>query len=75
MATARFGSYRAPARLSASLPAYSTWLDPHMQSPTLLRELMVPAPDDLLTAVPVSTHVNTPDNDDAACVAPLSETR
>ncbi len=52
--------------------AYSIWLDPGERSPRRLLDLLVPAPDDLLRAVPVSNHVNSPAHDDPACVEPLS---
>ena len=35
--------------------------------------LVAPAPDDLLEAYPVSTRVNRTQNDDAACVKPLTK--
>ncbi len=52
--------------------AYTTWLDPGEQSPQRLLDLLVPAPDDALVAVPVSDHVNSPAHDDPACVEPLA---
>ncbi len=61
---------RMPVILSPD--AYSIWLDPGEQSPQKLLELLVPAPDDTLRAVPVSTRVNSPGNDDPACVEPLA---
>ena len=36
-----------------------------------LRALLVPAPDDLLEAIPVSSRVNSAVHDDPACVEPL----
>ncbi len=52
--------------------AYSIWLDPGEESPQRLLDLLVPAPDDTLTAVPVSNRVNSPAHDDPACVEPLA---
>jgi putative SOS response-associated peptidase YedK len=52
--------------------AYLTWLDPAEQSSQRLLELLVPAPDDSLTAYPISTRVNRTQNDDPACVEPLA---
>ncbi len=52
--------------------AYSIWLDPGEQSPQRLLDLLVPAPDDALRAVPVSDRVNSPAHDDPACVEPLA---
>lgn len=34
-------------------------------------ELLQPAPDDFLIAVPVSPRVNNPRNNDAECVTPM----
>jgi putative SOS response-associated peptidase YedK len=52
--------------------AYTLWLDPAVQSPEPLSDLLVPAPDDRLTAYPVSNRVNSPAHDDAGCVEPLA---
>ena len=52
--------------------AYATWLDPAEQSSQRLLELLVPAPDDTLTAYPISTRVNRTVHDDPACVEPLA---
>ncbi len=51
--------------------AYKTWLNPD-ESSDALKELLHPAPEGRLTAFPISTHVNNPDNDDAACIKPLA---
>ena len=45
-------------------------LDP---DPRRLVRLLAPAPDDLLDLRRVSSHVNTPKNDDPACIAPATE--
>ena len=52
--------------------AYSTWLDPGEPSPQRLLDLLVPAPENVLRAVPVSDRVNSPAHDDPACVEPLA---
>ncbi len=52
--------------------AYSIWLDPGEQSPQRLLDLLVPAPENALAAVPVSDRVNSPAHDDPACVEPLA---
>ncbi len=61
---------RMPVILDSA--AYPTWLDPAEQSSQRLLELLVPAPDDSLTAYPISTRVNRTENDDPACVEPLA---
>jgi putative SOS response-associated peptidase YedK len=60
---------RMPVILDAA--AYQLWLDPGVQSAEPLAPLMVPAPDDRLTAYPVSSRVNSPAHDDAECIEPL----
>ncbi len=50
--------------------SYASWLDPEVTSPG--RDLLAPAPDDLLTAYPVSRRVNRTENDDQTCVEPLA---
>ena len=60
---------RMPVILDAA--AHALWLDPQVQSPEPLAELMVPAPDSFLTAYPVSSRVNSPAHDDAECIEPL----
>jgi putative SOS response-associated peptidase YedK len=49
---------------------YGAWLDPKNDQP---QALLLPAPDALMQAIPVSTRVNTVRNDDADCIAPLAE--
>jgi putative SOS response-associated peptidase YedK len=46
------------------------WLDPEAANG---RELLKPCPAEWLEAVPVSPRVNSPDNDDRACITPLVE--
>jgi putative SOS response-associated peptidase YedK len=44
--------------------------------PAAIADLLKPAPDDFLIAVPVSTRVNNPRNNDPECVARMgSEVR
>ena len=44
------------------------WLDQQVQSPDDLQPLLHPAPEDWLTAAPVSKTVNTPRNDVPECI-------
>ena len=44
------------------------WLDPDITDSTTLLSLLYPCPDEYLTAVPVSTIVNNPRNDQPKCV-------
>ena len=62
---------RMPVILDPS--SYPLWLEPDLESREPLAELMRPAPDEKMTAYPVSTRVNSPNNDDEACVRPLAE--
>lgn len=54
---------------------YQAWLDPDYQDNAVLTAMLKPCPSRWINAYPVSTHVNKPQNDDEACIAPLSETR
>jgi putative SOS response-associated peptidase YedK len=49
---------------------FERWLDPEAANG---RELLKPCPAEWLEAVPVSARVNSPDNDDPECIAPLAE--
>jgi putative SOS response-associated peptidase YedK len=51
-------------------PARSTWLDPRERKPEEILPLLAPYPASAMRAVPVSTLVNSPSNDTAACRAP-----
>ncbi len=51
---------------------HELWLDPAVESPESLRPLLAPYADGEVEALPVSTRVNTPDNDEPACVVPLA---
>lgn len=48
------------------------WLD-LSSAPDILRELLVPYRSELMEAFPVSAVVNSPRNDNPACIAPLSK--
>jgi putative SOS response-associated peptidase YedK len=50
---------------------YGTWLDPQLDDPQALRELLVPAAPGLLTAYPVSKAVGNVRNNSPALVEPL----
>lgn len=52
---------------------YDLWLDTSIQDPTRFLPLLRPYQAGLLVAEPVGTRVNSPANDDAACIAPLKE--
>ena len=41
---------------------WDTWLDPDLTDPTSLFDLLRPAPDDLLEAIPVGPLVNSARN-------------
>lgn len=51
--------------------AYAPWLDPAIQHADRLQQLLRPYPPEAMTAHPVSTRVNDPANDSAACIEPL----
>jgi putative SOS response-associated peptidase YedK len=50
---------------------WDTWLDPAVDDAGELESMLVPAPDDWFEIYPVSTRVNTPDNNDADLVKPV----
>jgi putative SOS response-associated peptidase YedK len=51
---------------------YAKWLDPSPQTPDRMKQLIKSYPADLMDAYPVSTLVNTPANDTAELVVPVS---
>jgi len=51
---------------------FERWLDPALDKPAEVQPLLVPCPPDWLQAIPVSTHVNNPRNEDASCVILLA---
>lgn len=60
---------RMPVVLSQS--DFDRWLDPQNQDAAGLLPLLAPCADDTLIHFPVSTLVNSPRNDDPACIQPL----
>ncbi len=48
---------------------YAAWLDPKNKD---AEALLKPAPDDALTAIPISTRVNAVRNDDPSLIAPVA---
>ncbi len=52
---------------------WDTWLDPEIDDPEALEELLLPYPAEKMRAHPVSTRVNKPGNDDSTCVEPLKK--
>ncbi len=51
---------------------YDRWLDPAIQKPEQLAPLLRPYPADAMLALAVSTHVNSPRNDDPDCIVPAA---
>ncbi|MFQ5489983.1 MAG: SOS response-associated peptidase [Phycisphaerae bacterium] len=49
---------------------FDRWLDPERSDPRELAPLLRPFPAELMTAYPVTTHVNKPQNDDPTCIQP-----
>jgi putative SOS response-associated peptidase YedK len=45
--------------------AWDQWLDPALDDVALLESLLAPAPDEWFEAYPVSSRVNSPQNNDA----------
>ena len=60
---------RMPVVLDAA--DWELWLDPSQQDVERLAALLGPCPDADLEAFAVSRHVNSPANDDPACVEPV----
>jgi len=48
--------------------AWDAWLDPATDDRGRLESMLAPAPDEWFEVYPVSTRVNTPDNNDADLV-------
>lgn len=57
-------------RMPVILPpdAYSAWLDPEIQEPEKIRELLAPFPPEEMELHLVSQRVNSPKNDDSKCM-------
>lgn len=51
---------------------YALWLDPRVQDAQRVTPLLRPYPAERMMAIPVSTHVNNPRNEDPACVEPIT---
>jgi putative SOS response-associated peptidase YedK len=47
---------------------YQEWLDPEVENKGELQELLRPYPSEAMTAYPVSSFVNNPNNEDPRCV-------
>ncbi len=60
-------------RMPVILPsdAYDVWLDSEFKGKEPLLALLKPYPQDEMIAIPVSTLVNSPRNEDPCCVNPL----
>ena len=52
--------------------SFDRWLDPSEQRVEALKAMLVPLPDDSLTAHPVSKLVNNPRNESPQCIEPVS---
>jgi putative SOS response-associated peptidase YedK len=50
---------------------YSLWLDPQVQTPEPLQQLLQPYPSEAMMAYPVSTVVNSPKHNSPDCIKPL----
>jgi putative SOS response-associated peptidase YedK len=53
--------------------AFELWLDEKVQDPGKLRDLLGPISEDLIEAFAISRRINSPRNDDAACLEPAEE--
>jgi putative SOS response-associated peptidase YedK len=51
----------------------SLWLDPELQSPSALIELLKPYPAELMESFPVSPRLNSPRADDPDCLRPAGD--
>jgi putative SOS response-associated peptidase YedK len=47
------------------------WLNPAIEDPARVLDLLRPAPEDALVCWPVSSRVNSPRNDEPACIRPV----
>jgi putative SOS response-associated peptidase YedK len=55
--------------------AYDVWLDPAVQDPAAVADLLAPYAAGRMTATPVSRRVNNPRFDDPACLEPESSSQ
>ena len=62
-------------RMPVILPPekYAGWLDPNVDDPRALRSFLKPYDSERMQYYPVDRKVNTPRNDDAGCIEPISE--
>jgi putative SOS response-associated peptidase YedK len=51
---------------------FELWLDPGVQDPADVQHLLRPYPAEDMSFYPVSTHVNSPHNEDPSCIEPLT---
>jgi putative SOS response-associated peptidase YedK len=51
--------------------SYDRWLDPKCREVDALRALLVPFPDEGMTAAPVSSYVNNARNEGPKCLEPV----
>ena len=54
---------------------WNLWLDPEVDDPQALTELLVPCPSELLQKTPVSSLVNSVRNESPECLRPVTPTR
>ncbi len=61
-------------RMPVILPrdGYNRWLDPEEREPAQLVDLLQPYPAEEMIAYPVSRLVNSPNNENPACIQPLA---
>jgi putative SOS response-associated peptidase YedK len=52
---------------------YGAWMDPTCEKPADIAHLLRPFPADEMAAYPVDRRVNSPRNDDPACIEPLED--
>ncbi len=68
---------RATSKIHDRMPvfvdeaAFDIWLDPGFRDAEKLKAILAPADDRLLQPIAVSRRVNSPKNDDPACVQPV----
>jgi len=53
------------------LDVHKPWLDPTLTEKEAACALLRPMEGRLMEAFPVSSHVNSPDNDDPRCIVPI----